>query len=64
MAGGLKFLQHADEAALVDLGQLSQMIIGEHSGKHGLFVRVILEIHRDLLAAEAAARLRGARARA
>jgi hypothetical protein len=26
-AGGLKFLQHADEAVLVDLGQLDEMVV-------------------------------------
>ena len=48
MAGGLKFLQHADEAVLVDLGQFGEMIVG----KLGLFALVILEVHRDLFAAE------------
>ena len=52
MAGGLKFLQDADEAVFVDLGQLGEMIVREHVGKLGLFARVILEVHRDLLAAE------------
>src|SRR5205809_3308860 len=37
---------------LVDLGQLREMIVREHVGKLGLFARVILEVHRDLLAAE------------
>ena len=52
MSGGLKFLQHADEAVLVDLGQFREMIVREHVGKLGLFARVILEVHRDLFAAE------------
>ena len=52
MASGLKFFQHANEAVLVDLGQLGEMIVREHVGKRGLFARVILEVHRDLLAAE------------
>ena len=52
MAGGLKFLQHSDEAVFVDLGQFGEVIVREHVGKLGLFARVILEVHRDLLAAE------------
>jgi len=52
MAGGVKFLQHADEAVLVYLGQLGQMIVGEHIGKLGLFPGIILEVYRVLLAAE------------
>ena len=52
VAGGLEFLQHTNEAILVDLGQLREMIVREHVGKLGLFAGVILEVHRDLLAAE------------
>jgi len=52
VAGGLKFRPHANEAVLVDLGQLGKMIVREHVGKLGLLPRVILEVHRDLLAAE------------
>ena len=35
VAGGLKFLQHADEAVLVDFGQFGEMIVSEHVGKLG-----------------------------
>jgi len=52
VAGGLNFLQHANEAVLVDLGQFGEMIVREHVGKLGLFARVILEVDRDLLAAD------------
>ena len=52
MAGGLKFLQHADEAVLVDLGQFGEVIVREHVRKLGLVACVILEVHRDLFAAK------------
>ena len=52
MAGGLKFLQHSDEAVFVDLGQFGEEIVREHVRKFCLFARVILEVDRDLLAAE------------
>src|SRR5206468_3379482 len=52
MAGCLKLLQHADEAVLVDLGQLGEMVVREHIRKLGLFARVILEVHRDLFPAK------------
>ena len=52
MTGGLNFLQHADQAVLVDLGQFRKVVVREHIGKLGLFACVILKVHRDLLAAE------------
>ena len=35
VAGGLEFLQHTNEAILVDFGQFGEMIVSEHVGKLG-----------------------------